>query len=69
MANRFHRISELNSKGERVIRVEPFTPEQEAKADAWENRVIPPPTPTKLELLEKRIEALERKPIQAGGPN
>jgi len=65
---RFHRISELNEAGERVIRVVQFTPEEEARADAWEARVIPTPAPTRLDLLEQRIEALERKPTQVGGP-
>ena len=66
---RFKKISELNKEGKRVIRVEQMTPEEEARADAWENRVIPPPVPTELELLTKRVEALEKKSPQAqGGP-
>ena len=49
-------------KGE--IQIIPFTQAEEAKADAWENRVIPPPPPTELELLTKRVAALEAR----GGP-
>ena len=66
---RFKRISELNKEGKRVIRVRQMSPEEEARADAWEARVIPTPAPTRLDLLEQRIEALERKPTQVGGPN
>ena len=50
---RFKRISELNKEGVRVIRVKQMSPEEEARADAWENRVPPTKGEIVSELFDK----------------
>jgi hypothetical protein len=55
---RFHRVLDPKTN---VITVRQFTPEEEARTDAIEARISEPPVPSRLDLLEQRLEALEGK--------